>query len=34
MENMSNIRAIESLDEMTTIIKALLNDIAEDFISK
>lgn len=33
MENMSNIRAIESLDEMTTIIKALLNDIAEDFIS-
>ena len=33
MENMSNIRAIESLDEMTTIIKDLLNDIAEDFIS-
>ena len=33
MENMSNIRAIESLDEITTIIKALLNDIAEDFIS-
>ena len=29
----NNIRAIESLDEMTTIIRALLNDIAEDFIS-
>ena len=33
MENMSNIGAIESLDEMTTIIKALLNDIAESFVS-
>lgn len=33
MENMSNIRAIESIDEMTTIIKALLNDITESFVS-
>ena len=33
MENMSNIGAIETLDEMTTIIKALLNDITESFVS-
>ena len=30
---MDEIRAIESLDEMTILIKALLNDIAESFIS-
>ena len=30
---MDEIRVTESLDEMTIIIKALLNDIAESFIS-
>ena len=30
---MDEIRAIESLEEMTILIKALLNDIAESFIS-
>lgn len=30
---MDEIRAIESLDEMTILIKALLNDITESFIS-